>query len=267
VLSALLGLVLSLVACGGGDPCPTPETVLVAGADPLTCEQAEGVVQYTAVLAGRPATKQRRAIVNAVQDRYKADPDAGRAWLGQVAEARAKLEDLTGFDAAGARAKAVFQQHSGQGLVGKSDDDLFRAIQSAVAVWSVHAADGVALTESDIEGWILYASLCREVQGASVLRISVADRLAIYASIQDRWEMGTPTDRIALTAVGPFWHQVIENWQSASYQEQQSWASSAPLPPPMTATSLGYLGAIVEGELVGHAAVLHSELGPLRLRR
>ena len=137
MLSALFGLILGLVACGGSDPCPTPETVLVEGPDPLTCDQAEGVVQYAAVLAGRPATKQRRAIVNAVRSRYKADPDTGRSWLGQVAESRAKLEGLTGFDAAGARAKAVFQQHTGQGLVGKADDDLFRAIQSAVAVWSV----------------------------------------------------------------------------------------------------------------------------------
>lgn len=264
--SFLLGLLWS-VGCGGGDPCPTSETVLVEGAEALTCEDAEGVVSYAAVLAGRPATKQRRVILNAVKQRYSQDPVAGRKWLDQMSQDRNKLEGLTGFEAAGARARAVYQQHVGKGLVAKDDADLFGAIQAAVAVWSVHAGDGVALTESDIEGWILYGSLCREVQGASVLRISVADRLAVYAGIQERWDSGTPTDRISLTAMGPFWHEVIPKWQSASFEEQQSWASSAPLPPPMTATSLGYLGAIVEGDLVGHAAVLHSELGPLHLRR
>ena len=37
--------------------------------------------------------------------------------------------------------------------------------------------------------------------------------------------------------------------------------------PPSFRPVTACLGAIVEGDLVGHAAVLHSELGPLHLRR
>ena len=71
--------------------------------------------------------------------------------------------------------------------------------------------------------------------------------------------------KIALTAVGPFWSDVRARWAADSYEEQQAWIRAAPLPPPMTATSIGYVEALTDGDVVAHVRALHERLGPLRL--
>jgi hypothetical protein len=67
-----------------------------------------------------------------------------------------------------------------------------------------------------------------------------------------------------MSAVGGWWSQVRESWARASYDEQRAWIAAAPLPPPMTATSLGYAEAVFDGDVALHARVLAEKLGPFR---
>ena len=83
----------------------------------------------------------------------------------------------------------------------------------------------------------------------------------------DRFEAGSRDERLALVSLGPFWGQIQERWQAVPYERQQKWIAAAPLPPPMTATSLGYLQAVVEGSVVQHVASVHDVLGPFSLNR
>lgn len=255
-----------LAGCATRVTCDDMSTVLVDGPDPLTCEDTQIVVDWTEILASRKAPRQRPLIRGGVQDKFKEDPVAARAWLNEVKAERDKLTGLESFEAAAIRAEAVYRMAKGTGLVTSEDGKLWTAVEEAITVWGTHDEDRLALTESDIEGWVYYGSLCREVQGGGTLRISVADRLDVYQILRERWDSGTRAERVALTAMGPFWPSVRDQWQSASYDQQQSWIREAPLPPPMNATSLGYLGAVLEGDVVGHVAVLHTELGPLKMR-
>ena len=83
--------------------------------------------------------------------------------------------------------------------------------------------------------------------------------------VQERFVDASRADRIALSAVGPYWPAARDAWAMATYERQQGWIATAPLPPPMTATSLGYIGALIEGDLDGLASTLHEHLGPLPL--
>ena len=263
--TGVFALMLWLVGCTNRVDCEDPQTVLVAGEQPLTCADTQVVVEWTEILAARRAPRQRPLIHGAVQARYRADPAGTRAWLKEIRKERDTLTGLEQFDAAAIRAEAVYRMSKGTGLVTSDDGTLWTAVEEAITVWGSHDEDRLALTESDIEGWILYGSLCREVQGGTTLRISVADRLDVYRIIKERWDTGSRAERVALTAMGPFWPSVKQRWQQASYDEQQAWIKAAPLPPPMEATSLGYLSVILEGDVVGHVAGLHTEFGPLQM--
>ena len=70
----------------------------------------------------------------------------------------------------------------------------------------------------------------------------------------------------ALAAFGPIWPDVRDRWQGADYEKQQAWIQAAPRPPKLDASSLGYLEAVLEGDLTGHAKVLHAQLGPFHFR-
>jgi len=264
-------LLLTLLALGGCRErvqCDAPGQVVArAGDDALTCGDTDLLVGWMELVAGRTAQQQRSKMRAAVRDRYRADPVETRAWLERVRRRHDALVGQTGFDGAAARAAAVYDFEKGRGPVRPDDGAVRRLMDSVTAVWSTHDGDGLALTESDIEAWILYGSLCREVQGGGVLRISVADRVSVYSMALDRWRNGSRTDRIALASLGPVWSQVRDRWQVADFETQQAWIQSAPLPPPMTASSLGYLDAILSGDLIGHAATLHGQLGPFALER
>lgn len=248
--------------------CESREQILVdADGDALTCADADTVVDWIEVLAARPADKQRAMATAGLRDRYRADPAGTRAWLEQVDEQRKQITAEKDFTAAERRSEVLYAVVKGQGLVTPDDGSLWKAVDKAISVWNTHDEDRLALAEADIEAWILYGSLCRQVQGAGVLRISVADRVTVYNTVGERWKHGTRTERVALTALGPFWHSVKNKWNLASYETQQAWATNAPLPPAMTATSLGYLEAVLEGDLIGHAASIHEVLGPLSMER
>lgn len=263
----MIPLLGTLLACGSGVDCADPEGVVATAGDRvLTCGEADDVVDYIHVLAGRrPSTVERDRVVRDLDARFRSDPAGVEAWIDALTLAGREIEALRGTAGAERRARLVWEAHTGRGLI-RPEHGMAHTVQvAALAVWSSHDAETIALTEADIEAWIRYASLCREVQGAGPLRLSVADRVTVYGMIQERFASGSREDRVALVAFGPYWEQVKEGWHMASYERQQAWIGAAPLPPPMTASSLGYAEALLSGNLVEHAWTLHETLGPFTM--
>jgi len=215
------------------------------------------------LLAGRALTAGDVPVVHrAVANAWRADPTATRAWLTEIGKARTALAAGSGVAGAEARAAAVYAASKGGSPSELGHPELASVQKRALAVWTHHDGDRLALTEADFEGWIRYASLCREAQGGSTLRISVADRVAVYKMLADRFATGTREERIAMSAIGGYWPQIREAWMGASFDRQRGWISAAPLPPPMTATSLGYAEAVFNGDVAAHARVVIEHLGP-----
>ncbi len=263
----MLALWLSILGCSSPIDCSDPASVVVeANGHTLTCQVAAYPVEWIALLAGRPVPRaDRRLVLEAVRDRYRSDTAGTRAWLTELAAAGAQLERGRGLEGAEARGTAVWRAQDGTGRITDTDGVLWTVQERSLAVWAHDDTDKLALAEADVEGWIRYASLCREAQGGTGLRISVSDRVGVYTMLQERFRSGTRADRVGLVAMGPFWDQVAGRWKAASFSTQQTWIQEAPLPPPMTATSLGYGEAVFNGPVGQHAAVLHETLGPFQL--
>jgi hypothetical protein len=257
-------LVLSLVLGCNSVECSSPDAVLVQeGALALTCGEADVAVEYIELLAGRSvASGETQRAYKAIASKFREDPGKTRSWLEQVRTTGASLGGSTGLAGAEARAERVWAADHGEDLITPADGDLWNVQSRALSVWAKDDGERVAMTESDLEAWIRYASLCREAQGAGVLRISVADRVTVYRDLIARFDEGDRMTQVALSSLGTAWPQVRDRWQSASYSVQQEWISQAPLPPPMTATSLGYAEAVFSSNLAQHAAVLQEVLGP-----
>jgi len=220
------------------------------------------------LLAGRGLQHNGSArLPGAMLEAHEKDAADLRSLIDEVKAAGKKLEPVQGPPGARLRAQAVWASHREKGPIQPSDGDLWNIQRDAMSVWVWNDDDQLALAESDIEGWLTYASLCREVQGGGVLKVSVADRVSAYRVLVDRFDGATREERLALASIGPFWQQIRDRWQASSYERQQAWIGKAPLPPPMTATSLGYLQAIVDGPVVTHADTLHEVLGPFSLNR
>ena len=235
------------------------------GAD-VRCGESQAVVDWIEMLAGRDLTAGDVPVVHrAVATAWESDPVGTRRWLAEIGTAESALAAGTDLAGAEARAEAVYAASNGGSPVAIHHPALASVQKRALAVWTQHGADRLALTEADFEGWIRYASLCREAQGASALRISVADRVAVYTMLTDRFATGTREERIAMSAIGGYWPQIREAWKSASYDQQRGWIAAAPLPPPMTATSLGYAEAVFNGDVISHARVAIEHLGPFRV--
>jgi hypothetical protein len=233
----------------------------------LRCGDATQVVDWMQLLAGRALTAGDVPVVlRAVATAWKTDRAATRTWLAEVGEAVGALAGATGLAGAEARASAVYAASRGETSPIRSGHPELGGVQKrALAVWTHHDGDRLALTEADLEGWIRYASLCREAQGAAALRISVADRVVVYAMLTDRFATGTREERIAMAAIGGYWPQIRDAWLAASYEKQRGWIDAAPLPPPMTATSLGYAEAVFQGDVAAHARVVIEHLGPFAI--
>jgi hypothetical protein len=262
-----LTLVLVLLGCGGGVRCDDPAQVVTeAGGQALTCAEATPVADYVEALAGRPLVAgDEGLVVGAVGERFAADPAGTRAWLGDVSAALADLRGRHGLDLAEVRSGRVWAAQAGQDLVRRSDGGAWNVQDRALSVWTKDDGERLALTEADIEAWIRYASLCREVQGGEPLRVSVADRVTVYQIVMDRFSAGDRATKVALSGFGPHWAAVKDAWQAASYEVQQRWIAAAPLPPPMTATSKAYLEAVIAGDLPRHVEILDEQLGPFRI--
>ena len=263
---AAVVLTMAFSGCSSTVSCDATDQVLVeTDGHTLTCGQADLVGDYVAAMAGRPFNK-RGSVHATTADLFRADPTGTESWLVEITQATSHLYGLTGFDGAEERSHLVWLMYADKGPI-THEHPLWSEASKAIAVWQQHDEDQLTLTESDIEGWIQYGSLCREMQGAGVLRVSVSDRVGVYKTLQDRWTFGTRTDRIALTSIGPFWHDIRGAWKRAPYETQHEWGITAPLPPPMTSTSLGYMAAIAEGDLVAHASILHATIGPFHMAR
>lgn len=260
----LLALAL-LAGCGARIDCSDPEALAAEHLDQrLSCEEAGRGVAYLQLLAGRPLTDpQRDRILRAIVASFRKDPQGTRDWLEALRVEGRAVEGGAGMEGAERRGTRVWRAVAGDGF--PEHADLRAARDEALAVWARDDEERLALTEMDIEGWIHYASLCREVQGGGPLRLSLSDRVQVYRMVRTAFEEGSREEQIALLAIGPYWGQIREGWQMASYERQQAWIAAAPLPPPMTATSLGYLEAVLRGDLPRHAEVLHRQIGPFTM--
>jgi len=262
----LLALVLG---CGSSAPtCSSPEQVLVDDGDgALTCADVDKVEAWIELIAGRPLQHNGGPrLVEALMGRFRDDEAGTRALLADI-EARGRaLEATTGLKGGRARSEAAWAAHTGHSAI-KEGDPLWNIQRDALSVWAWSNEEKLALTEADVEGWIRYASLCRQVQGGGTLRISVADRVAVYRVVVDRFEGGDRNDKLALVGIGPFWQQMHDRWNASPYERQQKWIGAAPLPPGMTTDSMGYLEAVLAGDLAAHVTTMHDVLGPFSLNR
>jgi hypothetical protein len=251
----------------GVEDCATPQTELAPHAtQPLTCEDASVVLGHLERLTLEPlGPEAREGVYRDVVRRFKAAPEGTRTWLADM-ERQQEAPIRTGWDGAEHYATRLHEARAGNDMLGGSDEPIGEVLQAEVVVWAQDDDEKLLLTERAIEGWIHYASLCREVQGGGVLRVSISDRVRLYRDLKLRFEFGSRQEKLALAALGPYWHQIEQRWQGAPYGEQQAWIASAPLPPPMVATSLGYGQQIIEGDVVAHFRSLNDHFGPLRVQ-
>lgn len=257
MLALWLALGCAAPTCGA-DPA---EVLAQSGADALTCGERDEALAGLALLAGRPLPAGTAGSAHdALLAAWRADPSATEAGLRALSARRTSLAQLSGFYAAKERSNALWGALHGGDLPALS-----APLRAAAAPWAEDDEAHLVLSEADIEGWILYASLCREVQGAGPARLSVSDRVQVYRMLQERWRDATPDARVAMVSLGAFWPEIRDAWEAAPWQLQQAWIADAPLPPPMTASSLGYVETMLHGDLLAHAEVLHRTLGPLSL--
>ncbi len=260
-------LLLALVGCGSrGVDCSQDTTVLAKSGDrELTCAEAATAQRYVVVLAGRPVDPiVRDNLRKALVKDFANDAAATEAAVIRAGQLADELMALDGPSAAQRRSTHLYDAlYADHPVLPGAAHAVF---EGHVAVWASHAADRLVLAEMDIEGWVFYSSLCREVQGGDPLRLSVGDRYSVYNDVKERFETGSRGEREALVSIGPFWWSVQDQWAAASYERQQAWIRAAPLPPPQNATSLAYMGSILEGDLPRHASTLHARLAPLGLR-
>ncbi len=253
-----------LAACTGSSLCATPEeSFAVRDGEVLRCGAAQDVFAWARRLAGRPLGAGTEGIHAALRADFLAD----QGELSAVERARRDgtliAEAGDSWAVAAARSEQVAALVRGRSDWGPADGPWARAVSNAAAVWAVDASGALALTESDIEGFLHLASLLRELQGGGPLRLSVADRHEVYRDISDQFLIGTPDDRVAFVAIGPFWQGVTSSWRSASYDHQQAFVRAAPLPPPMEGTSKDYVRAVLRSDLPAVVRALHQVLGPI----
>lgn len=234
--------------------------------DALACSDVDTVVGWVELLASRSVGERQVELVRGDWTaRYNRDPVATRSALTEVQTMTTALSAMRGFEASEARADAVWAAAAGQTRLGDADSTSVDVLERALAAWSTDTQTKLILTEMDIEGWIKYASLCREIQGGSPLTLSVSDRVVLYQQIIGAFEGKSREEQLAVLSMGPIWPSMQERWPGVTYEIQQAWVEAAPLPGPMTATSLGYSSAVFDEDLKAHAVALHSAMGMLPL--
>lgn len=267
--AVVLVTAVSAAACSTPVECQAPEQVLVEATGDtaaMTCAHGQEVVDYIEMVAARPvAAHQSKRVIDTVAKAYRRDPAATEAKLASTRRYLELLRGAHGPEAGPLRSNIVYEALNGPGPFRPEDGMPYSVLKAAVAPWATHTEERLVLSEMDVEGWIKYASLCREVQGGGALVMSIGDRQGAYQVLVDRFDKGTAAERRALVSIGPFWQAVRSRWKGASYEDQQRWIAGAPLPPPMTGTSLEYIAAVLAGDVEQHAAFLHYSLGPFVL--
>jgi hypothetical protein len=259
---------LALASCKGEPLCAAPSDVLVAavaGSEALTCGEADRARVLIETLGARSlAAHERERVVVAVRDAWSADPSSAAAAVAAARALQDRLSTARDMEAAELRSTASWEAVNGQGPLA-SFPGTASFVKSAVSVWASDDDERLVLAEADVEGWLHYASLCREAQGASPMMLSVSDRPAVYRMFTERFAAAKRDEQIAMTVFGAFWYDFRTDWKAAPAEAQHAWIGSAPLPPPMTATSLGYAEAIASSDLRRHADTWLLMWGPYRL--
>ncbi len=253
----MIWVVAVLLGCSSPPTCDRPEQRVGEGEASISCEELAPLEEELELLAGRPLDRVGRGKLYAALAQEPVEKLKVRA--SEAATRRDQWRSLAGIDAATERSARVWLARS------QPKEEFNELLLSTAAVWAFDDQEKLVLTESDIEGWIRYASLCREVQGGDPLRLSVADRVTAYKKVIARFDGGDRQEKIAVVSVGALWNGLRPEWHSASYEKQQAWIAAAPLPPPMTADSIGYFSAIVDASPVSHAQALADVFGPLPL--
>lgn len=237
-----------------------------AAEDDLLCADIDGVTAWVELLASRSIGEREVELLRADWSRrFRDDAAATRTALSELGTARDTLGSRMGTAATTERAEAVYSAlHDGTAL-GEPDSRSVDVLRRAVNPWATDEANRLVLSEMDVEGWLKYASLCREVQGADPLRLSVSDRVVLYHAVVDHFEGHTRDEQLAVLSMGPIWPSLKAIWPQVSYDQQQRWVEVAPLPPPMRATSLGYAEVLLDSDLSLHAEALHGGMGQLPL--
>ncbi len=234
-----------LAGCGKPPPCATPDETVQVGEQAVTCASLEPVARHVSDLAARPLTKaERQRLAEALVQDAHGDPAAVHAVVGASEAAVDAALSQDALTRAKARATTIYGLSAGQGPFA-TDSALARAARRIVAPWVTSADDALALSEQDVEGWIRYASLSREIQGAPPLSLSVADRVGVYRTVSARFEAGPTEVRVAMAWLGQRWPDIADRWQALSYTGQRAFIDAAPFPAPMTGTSGDYVAAVM----------------------
>ncbi len=254
-------LATSLSCSSPPPPCDTDEGML--GESGRTCAEAHLTRRLAETLASRPMDATARG--RWMSTLASIDPEVVKTLHARSAEMLARFPSGDWRDRAELRSAELYRVLHGRGLLADPALEPMRPLLKRLAgPWLVDDEHKLIMTETDVEAWIGYASLCREVQGGTPLQLSVADRVSAYRDLTAAYQGADRALRITMLGLGPYWRSARARWQSASWVKQQEWVSEAPLPGPMTGTSQQYLQAILEGDRREHVAKLHEILGPLR---
>jgi hypothetical protein len=219
------------------------------------------------MLSGRTLTEKATDRLRiAIRRGFEASPVETQHRLNRAAEFAAEVRGMTGSSAAERRAELLWSEASGAGVFSGEDDPIGTTVGESLSVWTKDDTERLAVTEMDIEGFIRFGSLCREVQDGGPLRISIADRLHINGVVEDHFHTGNRLQKVAILSIGSMFWALRDRWAVATYADQQAWVRAAPLPAPMTGTSVEYLDALLAGDVLGHAHAMHAILGPLGLK-
>lgn len=267
VRRGLLGLVCLCLAttlgCSRGEPpCADPAASLVDG---LSCADVLESVDFVEYLAARPMPKgAHERLMETWASAAKTDVDRVRGALTRI-DAFMDAREGEAFAEAERRGSEGWRVLHGEGvLAGEGLEDVREHVRKHIGVWKQDDDNRIVVSENDVEGWIRYASLGREAQGAIPLRVSMADKVGLYKAAMERFEQEDREGRLAFIAVGGGWTAARAAWMKASYETQQAWIAAAPLPPAMFGTSPEYFRAFlgVAGTRI-HAEILNERLGPL----
>lgn len=266
---ALLGAVVAASGCGGPAPCAAGGSGVLAsrGDEALGCDAAAAVPEWARRVAGRRAhAADRSAMLTELADEFLVEPDRARARIAAAKAFVDELDGLTGTAAAERRATEGFAVVAGESPITAGREALGTLTLNAMSVWAKDPTERLVLTEVDIEGWMRFASLCRELQSAPPLRVSIADRVTVYKLVVEAFARAPRAGKIGLVALGGSWPELEQRWPAVSYEQQQRWATRAPLPPPMEATSLAYVEALAATDPAGMASALFAGVGDLPQR-